>query len=375
MAKNKILVDIFYLHVAQTGIKTYIECLCDEIERQEYEDFEFILSPSRRTIRNSTFFKGKTASWKNLLYQGIYFFRKLIVLPWLSFRYQADLVFSPDIISPIWARGKKASVIHDAFFWENPSHYHPVWLKVYLTLLSAGLKRNAHVITVSEHSKKQLQKHLKLPKLSVDVVYPSSNLTRQTVTETPPLIKRPYFLHVGVMEKRKNLSTLVRAFADFVSHPDFMDYQLVLVGQKGPRKHLDDYDNIQSLIQQHQLEEKVILTGYVSQAALENYYQHALSYVFPSLNEGFGMPILEAFSYGLPVIIANQGSLVEVGGDAVLKVANNTVEGFKEALALLAKDTQLSKHMAERGYRRLGQFTSVDFFLSLQACFRSILNE
>ena len=375
MAKNKILVDIFYLHVAQTGIKTYIECLCDEIERQEYEDFEFILSPSRRTIRNSTFFKGKTASWKNLLYQGIYFFRKLIVLPWLSFRYQADLVFSPDIISPIWARGKKASVIHDAFFWENPSHYHPVWLKVYLTLLSAGLKRNAHVITVSEHSKKQLQKHLKRPKLSVDVVYPSSNLTRQTVTETPPLIKRPYFLHVGVMEKRKNLSTLVRAFADFVSHPDFMDYQLVLVGQKGPRKHLDDYDNIQSLIQQHQLEEKVILTGYVSQAALENYYQHALSYVFPSLNEGFGMPILEAFSYGLPVIIANQGSLVEVGGDAVLKVANNTVEGFKEALALLAKDTQLRKHMAERGYRRLGQFTSVDFFLSLQACFRSILNE
>ena len=367
--------DIFYLHVAQTGIKTYIECLCDEIERQEYEDFEFILSPSRRTIRNSTFFKGKTASWKNLLYQGIYFFRKLIVLPWLSFRYQADLVFSPDIISPIWARGKKASVIHDAFFWENPSHYHPVWLKVYLTLLSAGLKRNAHVITVSEHSKKQLQKHLKLPKLSVDVVYPSSNLTRQTVTETPPLIKRPYFLHVGVMEKRKNLSTLVRAFADFVSHPDFMDYQLVLVGQKGPRKHLDDYDNIQSLIQQHQLEEKVILTGYVSQAALENYYQHALSYVFPSLNEGFGMPILEAFSYGLPVIIANQGSLVEVGADAVLKVANNTVEGFKEALALLAKDTQLRKHMAERGYRRLGQFTSVDFFLSLQACFRSILNE
>ena len=376
MAKKKVLVDIFYLHVAQTGIKTYIECLCDEIENHASKDFEFILIPSRQAIRDSTFFKGKTAFWKNLLYQGIYFYRKMVVMPWLSLKHQADIVFSPDILSPLWAKGRKVSVIHDAFFWENPSHYSPVWLKVYLTFLNASVKRNAHVITVSEHSKKQLQKYLKLPKLAVDVVYPSSNLTQKdTLGETQPLVKNPYFLHVGVMEKRKNLSTLVSAFADFASHPDFGGYQLVLVGQPGPRKHLDDYDNIISLIRKHQLQEKVVLAGFVSQQALENYYQHALGYVFPSLNEGFGMPVLEAFSYGLPVIIANQGTLVEVGGDAVLKVADNTVEGFKEALTLIAKDGQLRKHMAEQGYRRLGQFTSADFFLSLQACFRSILNE
>src|SRR5690554_6177827 len=98
MAKKKILVDLFYLHVAQTGIKTYIECLCDEVERHESADFEFILRPSRKAIRNSTFFKGKTVFWKNLLYQLIYFFRKLAVIPWLSLRHRADIVFSPDIL-------------------------------------------------------------------------------------------------------------------------------------------------------------------------------------------------------------------------------------------------------------------------------------
>jgi glycosyltransferase involved in cell wall biosynthesis len=376
MAKKKILVDIFYLHVAQTGIKTYIECLCEQIENHASEDFEFILSPRHQSIRDSTFFKGKTAFWKNILFQGIYFLRKLVVLPWLSLRHQADIVFSPDILSPIWAKGKKVSVIHDAFFWESPSHYHPLWLKVYLTLLSAGLKRNAHAITVSQHSKKQLHKYLELPGLKIDVVYPSSSLTRQnTLIETQPLVNKPYFLHVGVMEKRKNLSMLVHAFASFLKQPDLEHYRLVLVGQPGPRKQLDDYDNIQSLIQQYQLEEKVILTGYVSQAALDNYYQHAVGYVFPSLNEGFGMPVLEAFSYGLPVIIADQGTLVEVGGDAVLKVAENTAAGVEAALTLIARDDQLRKDMVERGYRRLKQFSSNDFFLSLQACFRSIINE
>lgn len=376
MAKKKILVDIFYLHVAQTGIKTYIDCLCDEIEKDASKDFEFVLSPSRKAIRDSAFFRGKTSFWKNFLYQSIYFFRKLVVLPWLSLRYRADLVFSPDILSPIWAEGKKVSVIHDAFFWESPSHYHPVWLKVYLTLLRAGLKSNAHVITVSEHSKNQLRKYLNLPALKVDVVYPSSNLTRKmAVTERQALVKSPYFLHVGVMEKRKNLTMLVQAFSDFVKQQEFEDYRLVLVGQPGPRKHLDDYDNILSLIRQYQLENKVMLPGYVGQEALETYYQHALGYVFPSLNEGFGMPVLEAFSYGLPVIIADQGTLVEVGGDAVLKVSENTASGFKKALTLVAKDETLRKEMVKRGYARLERFSSADFFLNLQACFRGILNE
>src|SRR5690606_10766754 len=98
--------------------------------------------------------------------------------------------------------------------------------------------------------------------LKIDVVYPSSSLTRRnTLRETLPLVKNPYFIHVGVMEKRKNLTTLVRAFAGLVAHPEFQHYQLVLVGQPGPRKELDAYDDIIAEIQQYYLQEKVVLTG------------------------------------------------------------------------------------------------------------------
>jgi len=376
MAKKKILVDIFYLHVAQTGIKTYIECLCEEIEKGNPDEFEFIVSPSQESIAESTFFKGNTAFWKNLLYQAVYFFRKLVVLPLLSVRHQSDIVLSPDILSPLWTRGKKISVIHDAFFWENPEHYNPLWLKVYLTMLKWGLRGSAHVVTISEYSRKQIQKHLQMPSLPVHVVYPSSNI-RSTVIEhleNSPL-NGPFFLHVGVMEIRKNLPVLIEAFAQLVEMEGLMDYKLVLVGQRGPRKTLDDYDNILALIKQLKLEGKVILPGYVSRGELENYYSHAVAYVFPSLNEGFGMPILESFSYGLPVIVANQDTLKEVGGDAVLVVSENTPNGFAYAMLQVAEEDALRKQLKERGKGRLQRFSSDNFFLSLKHCLRRIINE
>lgn len=376
MAKKKVLVDVFYLHMAQTGIKTYIECLCEEIAGSDAEEFEFIVSPHPRRIAESTFFKRKTAVWKNILYQLLYFYRKLVVVPWLSIKHGVDLVFSPDILSPIWSKGIKVSVVHDAFFWESPEHYNPLWLKVYLSILNAGLKNNAQVITISKHSKKQLQKHLNLPHLPIHIVYPSSNIRPKEKTKlSQPLINSPYFLHVGVMEKRKNLTMLVEAFSGFVKQEGFSHYKLVLVGQRGPRKTLDDYDNIRLSVEKHQLADKVILPGYVKANELENYYHYAVGYVFPSLNEGFGMPILEAFSYGLPVIIANQTALEEVGGEAVLMVRENTPGGFEEALMKIAANKSVREHLTERGFLRLQKFSSANFFLSLKDCFRKILNE
>lgn len=376
MAKTIILVDIFYLHVAQTGIKTYIECLCEEINRDTSSEFTYIITPRLEKIQKSKFFKGKTPLWKNLLYQSIYFFRKLLIIPLLSIKHRSSIIFSPDILSPIWARGTKISVIHDAFFWENPKHYNPLWLRVYLFLLEAGLKKNAQVITISEYSKLQIEKYLRLPNLQFHVVYPSSNLrlSGKGVKQNPPL-KDPYFLHVGVMEKRKNLPVLIQAFSQMVKREDFARFKLVLVGQRGPRKTLDDYDHVLDLITSLELENRVILPGFLNSRDLNNYYQHALAYVFPSLNEGFGMPILEAFSFGLPVIISNQGSMVEVGGDAVLIVKENSPKGFEEALIQVGGNVELRQKLIARGRERLNKFSSPNFFLSLQDCFRRVPHE
>lgn len=375
MSRPKILIDVFYLNVAQTGIRTYMVTLCEEILKNPDGEFDYVISPDFQKVKQNQFFRGKTAKWKNILFQILYFIRKQVVLPLLSYYHQTDLVFSPDILSPIWSRGKKVSVLHDTFFWDNPDHYQRLWLKYYLYFLEKGLQKNGEIITITQFSKMRLKELSAFKSIPIRVVYPASGLSGEFIpakvaTEKP----LRYFLHVGVLEKRKNLAMLVTAFGDIVRQNGYEDIQLVLVGQRGPRETLDDYDHLKDLVVSLGLVDKVSFTGYVAQEKLASYFQNALVYVFPSANEGFGLPVLEAFSFGLPVIISRQGALMEVAGDAALVLEQNNEESLQEAMKLLVDDAGLGKDLGEKGRIRLKEFSTEKFFLSLEQAFKEILN-
>jgi glycosyltransferase involved in cell wall biosynthesis len=373
-ARPKILVDVFYLYVAQTGIKTYILTLCEEISKNPDSEFDYVISPSFRKVNQNQFFRGKTAKWKNILFQLLYFVRKQFVLPVLSYVHQADLVFSPDIMSPIWARGKKVSVIHDTFFWDNPEHYQRLWLKYYCYFLEKGLRKNGEIITITKFSKMRLQELPAFKSVPIRVVYQASGLSEAKLEIGHAIISSRYFLHVGVLEKRKNLGLLISAFGKLVRQQGYEDMQLILVGQRGPRETLDDHDNLISLVDSLGLKGKVIFTGYVTQERLASYFQHAMAYVFPSANEGFGLPVLEAFSFGLPVIISRQGALVEVAGGAALVLENNDIASLQEAMELLVQNPDLRKELSDKGRIKLKEFSTEKFFLSLEQAFKEILN-
>lgn len=369
-----VLVDVFFLHLAQTGIKTYTDSLIRQIENYQGTNYQFIVYPSSKKIRSSNFFKGKTARWKNWLFQFWYFFHKLMVLPWLSFRYQADLVFCPDILAPLWSRGKRIAVIHDAFFWESPEHYHPLWRKIYLSFVKGSIQRGTRVLTVSTYAKSRIERFLKTPH-PIKAIPTGMDLgIREKPASGNSPLDSPYFLHVGVMEKRKNLAILVQAFALFREQPA-EDYKLVLVGQRGPRLTLDSYEEVVDEIRRLGVEEQVILPGYLSEEDLERYYHFATAYVFPSKNEGFGLPVLEAFSYGLPVIIGPQGALMEVGGTAVVCSESFNPDDLAEMMITVASDPDLRAKLIARGRKRLQAFTGEKFFLSLQAYFKEIVHD
>jgi glycosyltransferase involved in cell wall biosynthesis len=364
--KKKVIIDIFYLQVAQTGIKTYTETLCGQVSKNSDPELEYVILPSYPQLQNSAFFKGKTPKWKNLLFQFLYFFWKQLVLPIKSYQHRADIIFCPDIIVPVWGRGKKIAVIHDAFFWESPEHYQPLWRKYYLAMLNLGLKGKAQVVTITEYSKSRLKQFL--PEgTRIDVALPATHLIKKEGFTAQEPFSGPYFLHVGVMEKRKNLGMLVEAFEVF--HRKNPEVKLVLVGQRGPRVHLDDFDRIFHLVHSKGLGDSVLIPGFVSAEELQQYYANALAYVFPSQNEGFGLPVLEAFSYGLPVIITPQGALKEVGGEAVL-VAENSPEKLAEKMEEVYEDRSLRERLAEAGSQRLRDFSPEKFFGALQEIFK-----
>lgn len=375
MTKPKVLIDVYYLYVAQTGIKTYIVSLCEEISKNPKSEMEYIISPDYMEVLESNFFRGKTSKWKNILFQLLYFFRKQFILPFLSIYHKADLVFSPDILSPILSRGKKVSVIHDTFFWDNPEHYQKLWLKYFKYFLAKGLNRNGHIITITDYSKKSLQDLEAFKAIPIRVVYPASGLSSKAITtEENPVVSSRYFLHVGVLEKRKNLGMLITAFEKLVRLKGYEDIRLILVGQRGPREKLDDYDYLTGLVASLGLTDKVEFTGYVAQEKLATYFQNALGYVFPSANEGFGLPVLEAFSFGLPVIISRQGALMEVAGEAALVLKKNNSEALFQSMKLLVDDEKLRKDLGEKGRIRLKEFSTEKFFLSLEQTFKEILN-
>ena len=372
--RPKVVVDVFYLYVAQTGIKTYIVTLCDEILKKNNSDFEYIISPNYQKVKQNQFFRGKTAKWKNILFQLLYFFRKQVVLPILSYYHQASIVFSPDILSPIFAKGKKVSVVHDTCFWDTPEHYQPLWLKYYLYFLEKGLQKNGEIITITQFSKLRLHELPPFKSIPIQVVYQASGLSESlVVSDLKSTTEATYFLHVGVLEKRKNLSLLIQAFDKLTKMEGYESHRLVLVGQRGPRETLDDYDHLVELVTTLGLTDKVDFTGYVSQEQLASYFQHALGYVFPSTNEGFGLPVLEAFSFGLPVIISRQGALMEVAGDAALILEKNEEESLIQSMKLLVDDPDLRKELGEKGRIRLQEFSAEKFFLSLEQAFKEIL--
>jgi glycosyltransferase involved in cell wall biosynthesis len=148
---------------------------------------------------------------------------------------------------------------------------------------------------------------------------------------------------------------LIASFAELSGkHPDLL---LVLAGGISNKTKLDDSPAIEAAIIQHHLQGKVKLMSRVSDAQAAELFSHALAYVFPSYNEGFGLPVLEAFRFGVPVAVANNSALPEVGGDAVLTFDPFSTDAIRDVLCQLVEDEKIRHSLVEKGHERLKHFS------------------
>lgn len=158
--------------------------------------------------------------------------------------------------------------------------------------------------------------------------------------------REPLILHVGAIQRRKNLVRLVRAFARLPR-----GWRLVLVGSTGFGA-AEVFEEIARSRRRGDIE----VTGYLAPARLEELYRRAAILAFPSLDEGFGLPVLEAMAHGLPVVTSNRSALPEVAADAALLVDPEEEEAIAAALERLALDEDLRERLAARGRRRAAEF-------------------
>jgi glycosyltransferase involved in cell wall biosynthesis len=351
----KVGVDILDLKFAKTGQKTVLE--------EYYKQFLLHNDPTIQFVYLDAKLPQFSRDYKIgiILNHFIYQWWKQVLLPLKAYLNKVDVLFCSDYFAPILTPGfKNVQIFHDAFFFEYPEHYHPLWMRLFKLLAIPAAKKSAFIVTVSQYSKQKIQQYIKIPIENIITIYPgpkSFSSLEDSIHENefiPPSCS--YILHVGVWEKRKNLPLLLKAFSKLLD-ATHLDLKLVLVGNGNKKMHSDDSVSIKLTIQELALEQQVICTGYISDAAVAKAYEHASLFVFPSYNEGFGIPLLEAFKFKVPVLVANNSCLPEVGGEAVIAFDPFSATDLAEKMEALLTNHALQKSLTEKGQQRLTNFT------------------
>jgi glycosyltransferase involved in cell wall biosynthesis len=235
-------------------------------------------------------------------------------------------------------------VVHDLIPLRLPHWYllpRPPWAAKYLLSLGISAARADHVIAVSQATARDVARLLRRP--SADVAYPPIP-ARDPQPPSPG--RRPYFAYNGGSDVRKNVPALLRAFAQVRSQ--VAGVRLVMLGA--------DCDGFRPLIHELGLDDHVDLPGYIDEAAKAAVLRDALALVYPSRLEGFGLPLVEAFAAGVPVVAGTGGALREIGGDAAIFVAPLTVPALAAAMTRAA-DQSLRPALIQAGDRQLDLLT------------------
>jgi len=249
---------------------------------------------------------------------------------------------------------KKILAIHDLlsiFYPTTMANYNRFVHKLFFR---KSLERADRVIAMSNAMKQDIIRYLGIAEEKIIVIYEGvKKIFHPQEKEKVPFIRarynllKPYILSVGTLEPAKNHITLIRAFSRLK-----FDWDLVIIGKKGWK-----YQNIFSTISELKLSERTKVIGYVSIEDLPPFYCGAEIFVFPSLYEGFGLPLLEAMACGVPVVSSNASCLPEIGGDACLYFAPHSVEDLVSQMERLLSDSNLRKELAKRGIERAREFT------------------
>jgi alpha-1,3-rhamnosyl/mannosyltransferase len=252
--------------------------------------------------------------------------------------------------------GPTVTTIHDLSVLRFPQWHPADRVKWYEAGLGRALSQTSRFIAVSEFTKCEMIELLGVSGERISVIHnaPRAVFTPAEPQEYLPLLRRlgvrqPFFLFVGTLEPRKNLDTLLTAFAR-VPLPARKDYQLVAAGGIGWGDALEASDV-------RARDSNLVLTGYVADEELRLLYSACHAFVWPSLYEGFGLPPLECMACGRPVITSDAASLPEVVGDAALTVDPRDADALSAAIARLMEDVELVERLSQAGPARAARFT------------------
>lgn len=346
----------------ESGLGRYIRNLISELQKIDRTNDYFILHLKKDY---------KKINYRNKNFQKIiadfkwYGISEQIKLPKLLDRLQPDLVHFPHFNIPVFYKGKFVVTIHDLIHQHfqtrqtstlNP-FLHAIKKLGYKKVFSAAVKNSSKIIVPSEFVKNQLEKEWSIKKEKIEVTYEGVDEEMIKITKEVGekdfekvaekfKFKKPYLFYVGNAQPHKNLKKLLEAFT--ILNEKFPELSLVLSGSE---------NYFWEKVKKESHIGGVIFTGYIPDREMVTLYKNAEAFIMPSLEEGFGIPVLEAMACGCPVISSNKGSLPEIAGDGALYFDPKDESNMADKISQVLNDSKLKEELIKKGEKIYQQFS------------------
>jgi glycosyltransferase involved in cell wall biosynthesis len=297
------------------------------------------------------------------------------ILPFQLARLGLNVSHFTNSVAPLFSSCPTVVTIHDMTLWMFPKYHYGLRLLSMRPFVPLVARRAAAIIAVSKSTKQDIVRILGVPAEKVHVIYeaPSASFcpmdrerARRTLHNHWPVPER-FVLYVGTIEPRKNLVRLLQAFAQ-LWHGGAVAHRLVIAGQRGWKE-----EPVFQSIERLGLQDAVVFLGYVPHEVLVALYNLATALVFPSLYEGFGLPVIEAMACGTPVVTSRNGSLDEVSGGAAEFIEPTSVESIATALRYVLNDTNRQEELRQQGFAHASQYTWESTAKQTQNLYRQVI--
>ncbi len=273
-----------------------------------------------------------------------------VKIPAVLRKYKADIFVSCDGFCSLRTKTPQCLVLHDLAFRHYPSFIKRSHLLFYKKYTPKFLEKAGSIATVSEFSKKDIETHYNIEPGKYDVVYSAAKeIFHPAVEEEKAAIKnkytegKEYFLYAGAIHPRKNLMNLLKAFSFFKKRQQ-TNMKLLLTGRLAWK-----YESFTESLRSYKYRNDVVMTGYLPEKELVNIMGAAYGLIYPSLLEGFGVPVLEAMRSDVPVITSSGTSMQEIAMDAALFADPTSPDDIAAKMMMLYKDEKLRKQLIEKG--------------------------
>ena len=345
----------------ETGVGVYLRNLLTGLARLDHLNEYFLFSSSlkeRFPREKVPAFARTTFRDTRLPVKAVNFFWYEFGWPPLDsfFKTNLDLTHSATPLL-IPTRGKKMITVHDLFFWDYPEESNPEARKYFRKKIERTLAKADGIIAVSRYTNEALREKFDIPDGRIRTIYEGLDpfFLQEIPLDTVECLRKRYslpsefILFVGALEPRKNLGALLKALK--LVQASHEKLPLVIAGPRAK-----DEARLNAQIARDRLEPWVRFLGYVPKRELMTLYRLASVFVFPSLCEGFGIPLLEAMAGGLPVAASGVSALPEIGGEAALYFDPKSPEDMADKIIRLLQDTQLRQELIDKGKKRVLDF-------------------